>query len=108
MVNQLDVEGNKKGPRAIKTHRMTKMEREKANRFHKVCPVKTMQQLLRIAGKDVINRFCRHLNVNTESRSFHYILKNLENKMRRLPAYKLRYNKEFDEKRLKNHENKPY
>ena len=64
-----------------------------------------MQQLLRITGKDVIYRFCKHLNVNfgegDQSRTFNSIMKNLENKIRRLPEYKVRFSKDFEAKRQK-------
>ena len=84
---------------------MTKIQQQKAKRFHLVCPVRTMQQLLRISGKTVIYRLCKHLNVNfgkgDQSRTFHLIMKNIENKMRRLPEYKLRFNKGFEAKRKK-------
>lgn len=82
---------------------MTKVQMNKAKRAHNLIPVRSIQQLLRICGKKVILRLCEHLNVNRgegeNQRSFQALMKNLENKIRRLPEYKLRFNKSFEEKR---------
>lgn len=69
---------------------------DKAKRAHNLIPVRSIQQLLRICGKQVILRLCEHLNVNKgegeNTRSFQGLMRNLENKIRRLPEYKLRFN----------------
>ena len=48
-----------------------------------------------------MERIFKHLNVNADGRTYKFQMKNLENKIRRLPEYKARYNKVFDSKRLK-------
>ena len=89
--------------RVIKTSRMTMCQQDKAKRFHNLVPVRTIHQVLRICGKDVILRLCDHLGVSkgddANQRSFPGLMKNIENKFRRLPEYKLRFNKSFEEKR---------
>ena len=43
--------------------------------------------------------------MNDDKRPFKFLMKNVENKLRRLTEYKLRYNKVFDQKRQKNDKN---
>ena len=64
----------------------------------------TVLQMLHIVGQSNVDRIFKHLNIYSEGRSFKEKMKNLENKIRRLPQYKLLFNDQFYQKRLKNPE----
>ena len=69
--------------------------------LHQACPVRTVVQLNQICLGPVLRRIFTHLNINDKERDFKGMMGNLENKIRRLSLYKLRYNSQFDKKRMK-------
>lgn len=80
---------------------MTKQQQAKAKRILDCCPVRTVLQMVQIVGKKAIDRIFIHMAVRTEGRDFREAMKNMENKIRRLPEYKIRFNKYFHQKRIK-------